>query len=416
MKRILLLVVAGIFTLTAYSQISLTTAPDFTVTSIEGEVINLYEKLDAGQHVVLDMMGYWCGPCCDVAPEIKALYEAYGCNTGDVFYLSVDDVGSDQLCENFEVQCNSVDGAPMCSGTTGGGAAVHQMYNPAAVPTIVLIAPDRSIVDNDIWPNVTQEANQLSAANGIMMQSCVSGVAPTAAFTSSLENLTIIFTQNSEEAAEYSWNFGDGNTSDEESPSHTFSENGTYDVCLTVTNDFGSDEECLEITIGVPSTSFEASTNDLNVTFVNGTTDGVTYSWDFGDGNSSSNENPDHTYAADGTYEVCLTATGASGIDEVCQDVTVTMTVGIIDNAQVNLFDVFPNPTKGNVTVNMNLVSGDYFLKVFNSTGQIAFEQNFNNSISVLEIDLSQFAEGYYFVQLTNESKIIANQKLTVLK
>ena len=51
------------------------------------------------------------------------------------------------------------------------------------------------------------------------------------------------------------WDFGDGTTSTEQNPAHTYSTEGNYTICLTATNDWGSNEYCEEITISLTSTS-----------------------------------------------------------------------------------------------------------------------------------------------------------------
>lgn len=76
--------------------------------------------------------------------------------------------------------------------------------------------------------------------------------APNAAFTSAIDGLTVSFTDGSIGADSYSWDFGDGNTSTDASPTHTFAEAGTYTVALTVTNAGGSDTESEDVTVSAP--------------------------------------------------------------------------------------------------------------------------------------------------------------------
>ena len=59
--------------------------------------------------------------------------------------------------------------------------------------------------------------------------------------------------------------------------------------------------------------------NGLMVTFTNVSLNADTYSWDFGDEESSTEMSPSHTYAADGTYDVTLTATNSGGSDAVTE-------------------------------------------------------------------------------------------------
>ena len=63
--------------------------------------------------------------------------------------------------------------------------------------------------------------------------------APTASFTFEVDGLTVTFTSTTTDATGYSWNFGDGNSSTEQNPTHTYAEAGDYDVVLTVSNETG---------------------------------------------------------------------------------------------------------------------------------------------------------------------------------
>ena len=120
----------------------------------------------------------------------------------------------------------------------------------------------------------------------------------------------------------WAWDFGDGGTSALENPSHTYTTPGTYTVSLTVTNAAGSDTETKVDVIhaqSLPVAAFSATplggTTPLEVTFTNTSTNATSYSWDFGDGNTSTTASPVHTYIAAGTYSVSLTATNADGDD-----------------------------------------------------------------------------------------------------
>ena len=73
--------------------------------------------------------------------------------------------------------------------------------------------------------------------------------------------------------------------------------------------------------------------NGLIVTFTNASLDADTYSWDFGDDESSTEMSPSHTYAADGTYDVTLTATNSGGSDAVTESLELT---GVLTLAHLN--------------------------------------------------------------------------------
>ena len=165
-------------------------------------------------------------------------------------------------------------------------------------------------------------------------------IAPTADFTYTTSDLTASFTDQSSDPdgsiVAWSWNFGDGSTSTAQNPSHTYAAAGTYTVSLTVTdNDGATDATSKNVTVSSGSTNnpptadFTFTTADLTANFTDQSTDSdgsiVGWNWDFGDGSSSTAQNPSHTYAAAGTYSVSLTVTDNEGAtDATTKDVTVS--------------------------------------------------------------------------------------------
>ena len=154
--------------------------------------------------------------------------------------------------------------------------------------------------------------------------------APVAAFTANLTSgerpLTVQFTDESTGiVTKREWDFGDGNTSTDQNPVHTYTMAGTYTVTLTATGPGGSDNKTKTDYIVVkepaPAIDFSADPTSgaapLVVTFTATNTGGKveTWLWSFGDGNTSTDQNPVHTYTAAGTYTVTLTATGSGGSD-----------------------------------------------------------------------------------------------------
>ncbi len=157
--------------------------------------------------------------------------------------------------------------------------------------------------------------------------------APTAGATSNVTfgcaPLTVNFMDiSSNNAASWNWTFEGGNpsSSNAQNPTVVYNNQGTYDVTLEVSNAAGSNTIFLENYITIeegPSADFSTTINDLNVLFDNDSNNGDSYSWDFGDGNTSTSENPNHTYAADGTYTVVLTTSNNCGDEMHTEVVTV---------------------------------------------------------------------------------------------
>ncbi|WP_292425033.1 PKD domain-containing protein [Methanoregula sp.] len=121
----------------------------------------------------------------------------------------------------------------------------------------------------------------------------------------------------------YLWEFGDGASSAMQNPTHTYHYNGEYTVSLTVTNQYGSDTKTVADFIGAgfpPETNFSASPADgtipLTVTFTDLSKNTPTdWKWDFGDGTTSSDQNPVHTYTLAGIYDVRLKVSSHFGSD-----------------------------------------------------------------------------------------------------
>ena len=279
----------------------------------------------------------------------------------------------------------------------GGNPDSSTEQNPTVVYENTGIYDVTLIVSNSIGSDTITELQYISIND-----------VPVAGFTSSANDATVDFTNTSTNATTYSWDFGDGNDSTEENPSHTYDEDGTYTVILTATNECGSvtTEEtvvivtpptagfsadvtsgCADLTVefsdestanatswlwtfdggspgssteqnptvvyntagtytvtlevtnsagsstvtetdyivvdDVPVAGFISSTNDATVDFTNTSTNATTYSWDFGDGNDSTEENPSHTYDDDGIYTVILTATNACGSVTTEEEITI---------------------------------------------------------------------------------------------
>jgi PKD repeat protein len=195
---------------------------------------------------------------------------------------------------------------------------------------------------------------------------------PVAAFTPSCTNLVCTFTDAStdadsvEDITSWSWDFGDDATTTERSPQHTYAAPGTYTVTLEVTDFAGASNSTSEdVTVTAPAENeaptadFDFSCLSLDCTFTNGSTDPnpgdvLTYAWDFGDGNTSTEEDPTHTYGvtvAD-TFEVTLTTTDAGGLDAVFSDSVIVAPPAICEGASCDL----TLPANASVTVTLTSV------------------------------------------------------------
>ncbi len=119
----------------------------------------------------------------------------------------------------------------------------------------------------------------------------------------------------------YLWDFGDGTISTDTAPSHVYTKRGTYTIKLTVKNKYGSSTEIKQnyVSIGLaPVADFSSDATSGNVPFAVKFTDRsigqpTSWTWNFGDGQGSAEQNPLHTYWVGGEYTVILTASNEFG-------------------------------------------------------------------------------------------------------
>ena len=124
----------------------------------------------------------------------------------------------------------------------------------------------------------------------------------------------------------FNGDFGDGSTSSERNPSHEYSENGTYTVCLTVEDNQGCEKEyCDKVTIGgercIAAFEWENQGLIVNLQNTSQTSDSnVNLRWKISDGAQYVNQDqPTHTFSELGVYEICLVISGSNCVDSICQ-------------------------------------------------------------------------------------------------
>ena len=130
----------------------------------------------------------------------------------------------------------------------------------------------------------------------------------------------------------YAWDFGDGGSSTEANPSHSYSTVGTYSVTLTITNTITSDTVTQGVSIvDVPISGLVINSNgtatlgqmvDLSASVATGTN--VEYSWTFGDGTApQAGSNVQHTYATAGPYTIQVTAVNSTNSQMASADIVI---------------------------------------------------------------------------------------------
>lgn len=160
-----------------------------------------------------------------------------------------------------------------------------------------------------------------------------------------------------------------------------------------------------EIDVAQPVASFTFSLNGYTCDYTNTSQNGVSYIWDFGDGGSSTDENPSHTYASDGTYDVQLIVMNACGTDTIIQQIIIT-SVSTSESEALPVFSVYPNPSSGvfKIIIHSESLHG---IIISDVAGKRIMEFPEINLIkgSVLYADLSAISKGIYILKAETAEK-----------
>ncbi|MCB0429979.1 MAG: PKD domain-containing protein [Flavobacteriales bacterium] len=236
------------------------------------------------------------------------------------------------------------------------------------------------------------------------------------------------------------WDFGDGGTSTLQNPTHAYVSPGVYVVCLTivgVTADGNQckDQVCTQVVVNpcdnggcIVVPKFGLKRDSCTVSFVDlsttapGTIIG-SWNWDFGDGGTSNVQNPTHTYAASGTYVVCLevsgvTADGTQCRDKICEAITVLCDsadpqIRPIRKMNLSSLEVFPNPATNQAQVRFLVAEeGAVNITVYDMQGRVLdVLQNGNMTAGAHSIDWKvSVPPGVYMVTVRTEVSIERKQ------
>ena len=199
--------------------------------------------------------------------------------------------------------------------------------------------------------------------------------------------LTVIFASTSTNTTTHDWDFNGDGVLDASgtSVSYTYNDAGSYTVTLTATGPNGVDTltrtNYVTVSPSPPIALFSANTTtgkkDLRVEFTNESIRYSSSSWNFGDGNSSSDTNPIHTYTTSGTFDVSLSVTGDAGTDTFTSPGLV-----IVEDVQTPAFVFDPKY--------LEVSSGSSFsldVKVLGVTGLAAAQVTINYDSSLMTYD-----------------------------
>lgn len=207
----------------------------------------------------------------------------------------------------------------------------------------------------------------------------------------------------------YDWNYGDSSAhSTAKSPTHVYAKPGTYTATLKVDDGGCISTKSVQVTVNPgPTPDFKYTNTGKKVNFT--TADGTfaSYQWAFGDGDSSTAQNPMHLYpSATGTYKVTLIVKDDKGcVGMVIKDID--LSTSITENAELNPWkvQVFPNPFNGNSKVSFTLAQKSLVkVSLTDLQGreilQVQNAKNLSAGSHEMSIDGSHLPKGVYILRM----------------
>ena len=217
-------------------------------------------------------------------------------------------------------------------------------------------------------------------------------------------------------ADSYSWDFGDGNTGTGQNISHTFSSDGIYFITLLGYNPNGvlCDSTGQYLTIngcgsnGCVADFYPFIDSSCTVYFTNVSLNAYSFEWDFGDGNTSTDIDPVHTYSDMGPHIVSLYAYDIQGL--LCDSMYLTITLmdcgaGIDEHDADFGLEIFPNPTTNGGNVNLNLPNSmKVEVKILSAVGELVdfiYSGHLDSGRQNIKWSNNEIASGLYIVQIS---------------
>ena len=192
-------------------------------------------------------------------------------------------------------------------------------------------------------------------------------------------------------------------------------EAGTYSVTvynIDNPNCFASSDEIEIVLMPLPDASYTFSNVDHLVTFTNTSPEGDHFLWNFGDGQTSTTNNPSHDYQVNGIYDSYLVAYNFCGSDTAFVTIDLSF-IGITEYTLTQEIKLYPNPTRSDIWIQSDQIPAKGLsIRITNEAGAIVQHLELNDPGSKIQIDLSGLMNGVYYLQLTNSNGWTAFEKV----
>jgi len=260
--------------------------------------------------------------------------------------------------------------------------------------------------DSGVQQIIVREMNYLEAVGDEILLTVEVTQTPVAGYFITQYEKSIACQNQSLHHTTQTWDFGDGTTSTDVNPLHFYTSPGTYQVKLIVSNSSCSDSGTVVITMEFcPVADFDFTVEQLTASFTDLSVYANSLLWDFGDGNTSNQNNPVHAFSEQGVYAVQLFTTNSIG----CSD-TISKSVNVVSTSTFNaaneiFVEIFPNPTDEFLFLNFLSTSNEkVMIELFSNTGECVFKCALENFIRE-KLNFSAFPSGLYHLRLRQDAR-----------
>ncbi len=229
--------------------------------------------------------------------------------------------------------------------------------------------------------------------------------------TTVCEGDSIQLINSSTNATSYLWSVTGGIMTDNtaNNPYVTFASTGTYNVTLVASGPGGSDQMSQSVSVTVNPGPIAAATPNSTtvnlpnaiVSFTNSSSNATSYMWDFGDGNTSTDQNPWNLYGSIGVYDVTLVAANAGCSNDTTHftiNVEDTLSSSAVEELNWEMVVTYPNPFENNIIIKgLDKVDATVNISIVDMTGRQVFLQSNMATQPILYInDLGDLSKGVY--------------------
>lgn len=307
-------------------------------------------------------------------------------------------------------------------GTTASGSYQNYTYNTNGSYQVCLTVTDSSNNCTDIQCSYVY-ATSLNTPCDATFE----------AFDSTL-NHVFLYAYNNSPSATFTWDLGDGSTMTGNNLNYQYASEGTYTVCLTVTDTLDGgcvSTQCQTIVVGdslntIGCDAYFVITQDsldptLFYAWNMSSGNNLSYLWSFGDGATSTDPYPTHVYDEVGIYYLCLHVSNPDNcMDSLCVDFEVIVkaqgvTLQVMNGAPLNTTELeqsmelvlYPNPVENQLTVTWeDQTNADFTVQLVDLNGKVVLSENVSSNSSKNEhkLNVSSLEVGMYVLQIQNQT------------